>query len=195
MSLNLKNRFTQKAVNGFKQRAVAGGLALSMAFTPMALAEDSAANDSATAHATNVSSTTSMPYVSREAAIDAANRGQEALRASKGLEKVGVFLNRAPDTKYSAERILWLTGKMLGDDIKTHNTVNYAIAGRTTLEFFVNGTPVIFDVDGSKTSQATLGDLKERVLDVADIQRALVMEQGGKLVSLVSYGHGPASPD
>jgi len=156
MSLNLKNRFTKGAT--------AGALALSMAFSPMALADDSAANTntSATAHATNVSSTASSATAPAPNAWDLARSAQ---RYSKDNDAVGMFVTIAPGSGFTHQSLGdALVRKFAREGIQAKYTFNYAESGDSVIDFFVRGVPY---------TGYGLGKLEEGYTLVAKTIRAL----------------------
>jgi len=154
MSLpNLKNRFTKGAT--------AGALALSLAFAPTAMADDSAANDSATAHATNVSSTTSTTSVKQTPSQLMRAAGQYSI----DNDAVGMFVTIAPGSRYTPTQLGdALVRKFASDGIQAKYTFNYARSGDSGVDFFVRGVPY---------TGYGLGKLEEGYTLVAKTIRAL----------------------
>ena len=118
-----------------KQKFAASALALSMAFAPMAANDATAADRSASTTATHTSST-------QTARPTPAQLSRTAMAYSAKNDAVGIFLNIAPDTKFTPQRLGSLIVKKFKEDgIQAAYIYNYASTGQTSVSFFVRGVP------------------------------------------------------
>ena len=129
MSINLKNSFKNNV-------ALPLTMVLSIAASPVVMAENPA---SATQHS---ASSSSVSYSAPTQKKTPAQLMRDAGNYSKENNGIGMFINIAPDTKYTPQQVGdALVRKFKKDGIKSAYTFNYAKAGDSSVDFFVRGIP------------------------------------------------------
>ncbi len=119
MSLNLKTTFKSIALAGL------------VATAPMA-ANDTQAADKASFNTTSTQTTKPTP----------AQLTRTAMAYSAKNDAVGIFINIAPDTQFTPQRLGSLIVKKFKEDgIQAAYIYNYARAGDSSVSFFVRGVP------------------------------------------------------
>jgi hypothetical protein len=124
------------ALKDFKKSVGAAVIAGSLAFTP-ATAGANDDNAQLASNTTPVASTTTT-----KAKTDPLERAIAAREYSKNNNAVGFFVTIAPGSRFTPQQIGdAMVRKFAGEEIPSAYSYNYASAGDSGIDFFVNGTP------------------------------------------------------